>query len=308
MLQLQTAGYKALGNLSSRGEYPPQWETIDELEALTDRFMERFCEERLAVSQELGPGFLIPELLDRAIRTDEPEHMDNEQVAGEERLESVRALDRMNRMTLAYDHQCDLLMPLIATIARQKRPVGVLELAAGSGGLAFALAERAQQEHLDIRITASDIVPDMISEGNRIAAERSLPVNFMLLNVFDYERVGSGPIDLVIISQSLHHFRPGRLARMIAQAQRSGASFFAGIDGYRSLLLFGGVPLVAALQGSGTFTLDGLTSARKFYSEIELDIIARIATRKERHRVTCSWPLTMLLAELDGTPLPEHDW
>jgi len=299
MLQLETAGYKTLNDLRSRGEFPPEWTNIDELEQLTDRFMERFRAERFEVSKELGPGFVISELIDQTVRTSERENMDDETKPGEERLESVRALDRMNRMTFSYEHQCDLLMPLIEKLGRSGKTVGILELAAGSGGLAFALAERAQKTGIEVRITASDIVPEMISEGNRLAREKNLPLSFRRLNAFDFEGIEPGSADLVVISQSLHHFTPGQLALMIAQAKRHGASAFVGLDGFRSLLLIGGVPLVASLQGIGDFTLDGLTSARKFYSGIELDIIAAIATGNETHRVTCSWPMTILHVPLN---------
>jgi hypothetical protein len=294
MLQLEIPGYQALGNLRSRGEFPPKWTKIDELEGVTNRFMERFRDERFEASKELGPGFFVPEMIDRMIRTEEAERMDDASADGRERLDAVRALDRMNHMTLAYAHQCDLLMPIIAGLVRAERPVGILELAAGSGGLAFALCERARQAGIEVRVTASDIVPEMVSEGNRIAGERELPAQFRRLNAFDFDGVEPGSVDLVVISQSLHHFTSGQLALMIAQSELHGASAFVGIDGYRSLLLFGGVPLVAALQGIAAFTHDGLTSARKFFSQIELDIIAAIATRRQAHRVTCSWPLTML--------------
>ncbi|MGC8774704.1 MAG: class I SAM-dependent methyltransferase [Chlorobaculum sp.] len=294
MLQLETAGYKTLDQLRSRGEFPPRWSKIEELERLTDSFMERFRQERFKVSKELGPGFVFSELIEQMVRTSEREHMDDETKPDGERLESVRALDRMNRMTLAYEHQCDLLMPLIGELGRTGKPVSILELAAGSGGLTFALAERALKAGIEVRITASDIVQAMIDEGNRQAAERNLPVSFRRLNAFDFEGIEPGSVDLVLISQSLHHFTPGQLALMIAQAKRHGASAFVGLDGFRSLLLIGGVPLVASLQGIGEFTLDGLTSARKFYSGIELDIIAAIATDKEAHRVSCSWPMTVL--------------
>jgi hypothetical protein len=298
MLQLNTAGYTALGNLRSRGEFPPKWSGIDELESVTDRCIERFRQERYKVSSELGPGFLIPELIERAIRTGEREHMDDDSADGRDRLAWVRALDRMNHMTFAYAHQCDLLIPIITGLARTGKPVGILELAAGSGGLAFALCERAREAGIEVRVTASDIVPEMVSEGNRLAGERNLPVSFRRLNAFDFDGVEPDSVDLVVISQSLHHFTSGQLALMIVRAERHGASAFVGIDGYRSLLLFGGVPLVAALQGIAAFTHDGLISARKFWSEIELDIIATIATRRHAHLVSCSWPLTMLYAPL----------
>ncbi|NTW52334.1 MAG: class I SAM-dependent methyltransferase [Chlorobiaceae bacterium] len=299
MIQLRTAGYKALDNLRARGEFPPQWSSSDELEKITNQFIERFLSERLEVSSGLGPGFLMPEMIDRAIRTKETEHMDDSSARGSERLEWIKALDRMNWMTQSYNHQIDLLLPIIGELSRREGPVRVLELASGSGGLALAIAGHAREHGLDIVITASDIVPETVSEANRLAAGLNLPVSFRQLNAFDLEGIDKGSVDIVLISQSMHHFSPGQLALMIAQAETRGASAFVGIDGYRSLLLLGGVPLVASLQGMAQFTMDGLTSARKFYSELELDIIAQIATGRSGHKVECSWPLTMLHARLN---------
>ncbi|NTU57559.1 MAG: methyltransferase domain-containing protein [Chlorobiaceae bacterium] len=299
MIQLRTAGYKALDNLRSRGEFPPQWSSPTELETITNNFIERFLAERLDASRELGPGFLMPEMIDRAIRTREIENMDAASTDGTEKLEWIRALDRMNLMTQSYDHQVSLLLPIIGELRQGRAPVRILELASGSGGLAFALAGQAAKSGIDIVVTASDIVQETVSEGNRIAADRQLPVSFRNLNAFDYEGVEKGSVDMVVISQSMHHFSPGQLALMIAGAKAIGASAFVGIDGYRSLLLVGGVPLVASMQGIGAFTMDGLTSARKFYSELELGIIADVATRETGHRVECSWPLTLLQVKLN---------
>ncbi|HWQ25792.1 MAG TPA: class I SAM-dependent methyltransferase [Chlorobaculum sp.] len=299
MLQLRTAGYKALDNLRSRGEFPPGWNSPDELEMVTDQFMTKFLAERFDVSSELGPGFLIPEMIDRAVRTRETENMDDSSATGSEKLGWIRALDRMNQMTQSYTHQTSLLLPIISDISRRNGPARILELASGSGGLAFALAEQAGKYGLDITVTATDIVPETISEGNRLAAARDLPVTFRSMNAFDFEGLEKGSIDVVVISQSMHHFCPGQLALMIAQAESHGASAFVGIDGHRSLLLLGGVPLVASLQGIAAFTSDGLTSARKFYSELELEIIAQIATGRTGHRVVSSWPLSMLHAKLN---------
>jgi SAM-dependent methyltransferase len=295
MLQLRTAGYLALDNLRSRGEFPPRWNSIEDLEEVADRFMLRFLEERLEASKSLGPGFQLFEQLDRSVRSSDTEHMDSAETRGEEKLELVRALDRMNEMTFAYRHQIDLLDPILGELARLRQgPVRVLELASGLGGLAFALAGHARDKGIDIAVTASDIVPETVAEGRRRAIESSTPVDFIVLNAFDFAGVETGSFDLVIVSQSLHHFTPGQLALMIARSEAQGASSFVGIDGHRSLLLLAGVPLVASLQGIDAFTGDGLTSARKFYSDIELDIIAGIATGKTGHRVECSWPMTML--------------
>ena len=295
MLQLKTASFKALENLRSSGNFSSGFRNMDELNLKTDETVARFLDERFAVSQELGGFFWLVELLDSSIRTPDKEHMDKPNLPESERVELVQALDRQNMMMQLYPRYIDTLMPFINEVAEQtKQEVRVLELASGSGGLAFALAEMVQLKNLDVRVTASDIVPAFIEEGNRRAAQRKLSVSFRLINAFDMKELEMGEFDIVVMAQSLHHFTPGQLAVIIAQSGRYGATAFVGIDGYRSMLLAGGVPLVASLQGIGSFTLDGLTSARKFYSELELGIIAEIATGKRGHTVECSWPLSVL--------------
>jgi len=295
MLQLKTTGYKALDNLRSTGVFPVEWLSMEELKTQADAVVARFLEERFAVSQELGGGFLAAELVDRAIRTSEYEVMDQEGVAESERLALVRALDRQNMMMGLYGRYVDILLPLINDVARrEQREVRVLELASGNGGLALALGEEVRRQELRVRITGSDIVPAFVEEGNLHALKKRVPVNFQLLNAFNLQEIEKGEFDLVVMSQSLHHFSPGQLAVIIAQSLQYSSRGFVGIDGYRSVLLAFGVPLIAGLQGFGSFALDGLTSARKFYSELELEIIAEVAARGGNYTVACLWPFNVI--------------
>ncbi|MCF8383052.1 MAG: methyltransferase domain-containing protein [Chlorobium sp.] len=301
MLQLRTAGYKALDNLRSRNLFPPRWKNTQELEEATDRLMQQFLAERFAVSTELGAGFLMGELLDRAVRTDEAEVMDGEGLPEAEKLELVEALDRQNDAMGLYSLYASLLFPLVRDIAgRTRRTPRLLELASGSGGLALALASEAERDGIAVSVTGSDIVPVYMEESNRRAAEKKLPVTFRTLNAFTMEAPDEEPYDIVLISQSLHHFTPGQLAVIIAKAEERKASAFVGIDGYRDLLLGLGMPLVASLQQIKAFARDSLTSARKFYSEPELDLIAESAAGAGRHAVSCSWPVSVLSVRFDG--------
>ena len=301
MLQLKKAGNQALDILRSEGSFPPAWQSMEELETKTNNMVSRFLDERFKVSKKFGGGSLLTELLDRVLRTSDTECMDDTKLPETEKLELVQALDRQNHQMQLYPRYVALLLSLLEEITTgEQRKLRILELASGSGGLALALAEEAQRKHLPISVTASDIVPKFIEEGNRQAEEKKLPLNFQLLNAFNLPKFAEGSFDLMVISQSLHHFTPGQLAIMIAQSAQQTKTAFVGIDGYRSILLAGGVPLMASLQCIPSFALDGLTSARKFYSELELDLIAEIATGKREHTVTCDWPLSILTVRFDG--------
>jgi len=301
MLQFKKEGNQALENLRSSGEFPSAWQSMSELESTTNHFISRFLDERYRIANKIGGGSFLAELLDRALRTADTECMDDGTLPENEKLELVQALDRQNLTMQLYPRYVALLLSLLEKVEREEgRKFTVLELASGSGGLALALAEEAQRRDLPITITGSDIVPKFIEEGNRQSAEKQLPLNFQLLNAFDLPEFPEGSFDLMVMSQSLHHFTPGQLAIIIAQSAKHTKTAFVGIDGYRSVLLTGGVPLMACLQGIPSFALDGLTSARKFYSELELDIITEIATGKRDHTVTCDWPLSILTVRFDG--------
>ena len=301
MLQMKQAALKALENLRAAGEIPFVWQSMEELESKTNDVVSRFLDERFKVSKELGGGFCMPELLDRLMRTSESERMDDRELPEIEKLEMVKALDRQNEMLHLYPRYVAMLLSLLDDAIKGGEPmVKVLELASGSGGLAIALAEEVQRKNLPVSVTGSDIIPIFIEEGNRLAAEKKLPLRFRHLNAYDLSEFSAVSFDLMVLSQSLHHFTPGQLAVMIAQSAKCTKTAFVGIDGYRSLLLAGGVPLMASMQGIASFALDGLTSARKFYSEVELDIIAEIATGKRDHSVTSSWPVSILTIRFDG--------
>jgi len=289
---MRVAGVVALGKLREEGIFPGKGVGLEEMEGVVDGVVERFLEERFLVSQGLGGLDLAGELVDRALRTSDGEVMDEAGVPEGERLEMVRALDRQNVMLGLYGRYVEILLPVIREIAAvEMRAVRVLELACGTGGLALELAVGSGELAV---VTGSDVVPGFVEAGNLEAARRGLGVRFRVIDAFGMEGVRVGEFDVVVVSQSLHHFSPGQLAVMIARAGRLGVKRFVGIDGYRSVLLAGGVPLIASLQGLGAFMLDGLTSARKFYSEMELEIIAEIASGGGAYSVWCEWPFSVV--------------
>ncbi len=295
MLQLRTPSDKAREAVREKLPYPPRWRTPEELQETADSYIEAFLEERFNASRKLGGAYLLFELFDRSLRTSERERMDEPRLPADRKLEMIRALDRMNSMLMLYSHYCGIVEPYIRDVSkRKKRPARVLELAGGAGGLAFALAERAEASGLEMEITGSDIVPEYVAYCNRMAEKRGLPVTFEVIDAFSIGDARKASWDIVLVSQSLHHFSPGQLARIIHESSRLGASVFLGLDGYRSAELLAGVPLIAVLQGMKDFLLDGYTSARKFYSEAELDLIAETAVGPRGHKVRSSWPLSVL--------------
>jgi 2-polyprenyl-3-methyl-5-hydroxy-6-metoxy-1,4-benzoquinol methylase len=295
MIQCLENGTLALEHLRQSGELPPTWQSMAELEAQVNKLHIRFLEERWRIAEKRGWGDLAIELLDRAWRTNDREYMDEEHVSEAEKVAVMQALDRQNRLMDIYNRSANMLLALCREVPNQpQRPIRVLELACGSGGLALALAEMAQRHHLSLEITASDAVLAYCEEGNAQAKAQQLPVTFRQLDAFHLTDYANEQYDITVMSQSLHHFTAGQLAVIIAQAMSQTTTAFVGTDAQRSVLLAGGVPLVASLQAIPAFALDGFISARKFYSEPELALIAESATRRCNYTISRDWPLSVL--------------
>src|SRR5258706_12747482 len=110
--------------------------------------------------------------------------------------------------------------------ARFRRPAGVLELASGSGGFAFALDALAGRRGVRVDITASDIVPLYVERGQARAAKEGGRVTFRHLDALDMQSLDDGAFDVVFLAQSTHHFSPGQLPRLIAEPRAVATTAF----------------------------------------------------------------------------------
>lgn len=217
--------------------------------------------------------------LDAAARTDALEDMDRDDLPPEVRQMLVRRLHLFTRHNLAHHRFIRMLRPTIHRIATtHHRPTRALELASGSGELALALTRLATHHKLPLHITGSDIAAPFVDLANHNATRAKLPTRFRRINAFDLPTaITPGEFDLIFIVQAAHHFSPGQLATMIAQAHRARAAAFIAIDGRRSLRTLTLLPALMALYGSRHLIHDGWISARKFYADAELELIARTA-------------------------------
>lgn len=249
----------------------------DPLEDRADRLVFRLREARAREGRRRGLATRLAVRLDDWLRTDAPEYLDLASCADAEKVAIVARLDRLNRALRAYHRFFAILRPAIADrYRRERRPVRILELASGAGTFTLELARLAQAAGLPVEVHGSDYLGAHVREGRRRAAAAGLPVAFREVNAFDMHNVVAGEFDLVFLAQTMHHFTPGQLARMVEQAT-ARAPCFVGIDVRRSLHVWGIVPGMAALGPHWGFLHDGIVSIRKMYSEPELALVARLA-------------------------------
>lgn len=274
MLQLERLNRRAreaLGFTRAR----PVSETSDALARRADHAVAELRAKRRAMASGIARAMVT---VDELVRTDVTEHLDDPSFPADHKLRIVQGIHRMNAAVFAYDRFFHALAPHLKRVAaREKRPVRVLELAAGSGEFSFALAARAKRRKLDVEVTGSDYEPTYVEAANREARRRGLDVPFRELDAFDMHQVEDGAFDLVFIAQSIHHFTPGQLARTIAESGRVARYAFVGVDLRRSLFLFPFGIGVAALTRDPAYMHDSVVSMRKAYSEAELALVAELA-------------------------------
>lgn len=294
MLQLSALNLRAREAMAASGA-SLGWETPAELEALASDAVERLRALRSTLAA--GPTERLGVWLDWRLETDAVEYLDRPDYSQDRKLAQVRLLHLQNRATGSYRRFLSLLLPAIKATAANT-PDGrarVLELASGSGELTMELARLAAKSGAPFTITGSDRVQAFVDDGNLRARARGLDASFRRIDAFELEGVSKGEVDVVFIAQSIHHFTAGQLARMIARAGEIGARHFIGIDGYRSLGLLGVAPALAALTLRPTHTHDAFVSARKFYPQAELALIAEIAAPCARVSVERAMPAFSVL-------------
>jgi 2-polyprenyl-3-methyl-5-hydroxy-6-metoxy-1,4-benzoquinol methylase len=213
--------------------------------------------------------------------THEGEYLDDPSLDPRMRVEILSHLDDMNDLLGSYASFFDRLRPYLGAGARTR----VLDLAAGHGGFVLAAAELARAEKLDLELTASDIKREYLELGAERARRAGLSARFELQDALDLSSLGPGQYDVLTCTQSLHHFRPGQIAVMFAEAARVASRAVLFIDGARS------ARNAAAILGLGllffrhrAFTHDALVSFRRFYVPEELELIARLCPAGARAR------------------------
>jgi hypothetical protein len=273
------------------------------LAAYIDAAVQDVRAERFRTGAAQGGFSALLSRLDRWLLTEEREHLDDPHFPEEDKLRIVRGLHLMNMLTLSYQRFLRALRPTLMRVAqREGRPARLLELAGGTGGFALALAKLAIREQVPVVVQGSDIVPAYVRHAQAEADRRRLPVSFQVIDATRMEGFEPGAFDVVFVAQSMHHFGPGMLGSMIAQAARVARYAFVGIDGYRSLSMLGIVTGPAVLSLHGPSLHDAWISARSFYSQPELRLIAQLAAPKARVSARRDFINTVLEVQFGARP------
>lgn len=271
-----------------------------------DRALDEVRRRRAALAEQHGGLTAGLARLDARLRTDRPERMDDPGLPAAERVALVRDLHRHNVLVGTYARFVGALDPVIRAVERARgRPARLLELASGSGAFTLALAARARRRGLRVEITGSDIVPEYVEQARAAATRRGSDVEFRVLDALSLGGLDAGVFDLVFLGQAAHHFSPGSLASIVRAARRVATTAIVVVDGRRSLSMFAALAFTNALLPR--LRHDSFLSARKFYSEPELALIARAGAPDATVEVRPSHPGYSVLVARWEAPAPSDD-
>ena len=213
----------------------PPAQRSEGLERHVDAVMTELRAERRRRARESGKLASVGAALDAALRTT-PSSIWTTGYPEKGKLGIALGLHMMNVASASYSRFFTMLRPTLQAIeARHGRPArwswswravrgGSRSPSTRSRGGA-ALAWRSRLGH-------RSALRDARSVARRARRGAS---HVRHLDALDMESIADAAYDVIFIAQSVHHFSPGKLARMIAASRRVALTAFVSVDGYRSL-------------------------------------------------------------------------
>jgi 2-polyprenyl-3-methyl-5-hydroxy-6-metoxy-1,4-benzoquinol methylase len=237
-----------------------------------------------------------PLLFDRALHVrNREEHIDNPALPEERRRKLIRGLDRLNRAVGAYQWLFWALEGFLDRAAPAGE-VSVLDLGSGHGAFPIRLARQGHLGRHPLRVVGSDLQPAYVEEARQAAARAGADVEFRVVDALQLEHL-EPRFDVLTCTQTVHHFPPELLARMLVSARahaRLGILFF---DAQRSALnVLGAAAMGIVASGADPLFLhDAVVSVRRMYAPGELELLARCAPGGEAVRAHNYGPLYVVL-------------
>jgi len=216
----------------------------------------------------------------------QPEIMDSPGLDPEEHVRALRALARVNLLSLTARRIWREVRQIEA------RPVRVLDVACGGGDVALALAGRARAAGLPLEVTGCDTSVTALAHAREQAKNRSLAVRFLELDA-TRDPLPRG-FDLVASSLFLHHLEPDPATEVLAEMARAGGRVVVQ-DLLRTALGYGlAWATLRVISRSRVAHVDGPRSVHASFRVGEVEEMARRAGLRGA-RVTRCWPQRFLL-------------
>ncbi len=244
------------------------------------RRFDEVMDEAIESLRTTPPETLRAKLLhwaDRATFAQADEILDDLSYSASNRARLLEQLDALNEALGSYDRWNQFLEPMVRTAYdRFRRPLRVWDLASGHAGYALSL-----KSHFGrcVHVTATDLRAEYLELGRAKAVSRGLDIDFRKVDALELPEEAQ-PVDLFVCTQSLHHFSPGQVARILGGAMHQARLGIVCFDAERGMLPLSTIPLLlAAWTRSWAMVHDAWVSVRRMYSPDELWLLAQAAPR-----------------------------
>ena len=201
----------------------------------------------------------------------------------------VDTIERMERVSFGHTAVADAILDLAVSRAGARRPVRVLEVAAGNGWLTANLAGRAVRRGLEVDLTATDINVDLVDSMRERFEMDGVRATARQADVSNLSEMGDGEVHVAVMSMCLHHLPAEIITASIRELHRVSAGGMVIHDLRRSLVSLLGLPPLAvavALMGGQGFALhDTAVSVRRAYTAGELEALLTEAGLGASYRV-----------------------
>lgn len=205
-----------------------------------------------------------------------------------------RSLESINRLTGAYRPTLAWLDSMCETLRRQGRPIHIVDVGSGYGGMLRSIARWAAEKHIPVVLTGIDLNPNALS-----AARDATPpevATFTEGNVFEL-RPAEG-IDLVMSSQFTHHFEDQAVVDFLRWMESSARLGWFISDLHRQPLTFFGFRALTSLTTLHPIAIqDGLVSIlRSFRRQDWQSLCQEAAVPPNSVTITEQWPARLCVA------------
>lgn len=199
----------------------------------------------------------------------QPEVMDQPDLDPAAHHQALRALNRLNRASRSVDLILQALTPILA---RESRPLRILDIATGGGDTPIALSRWAQEHHHPLTIHGCDISPIALEHAKAAATREALDIHFFPLDAVS-EPLPTG-YDVMLFSLFLHHLTDEACISLLRKASQCTRHVIIS-DLHRSRVNLG-IAYIASrvLTRSPVVHVDTLLSIRAAFTPLELRAIA----------------------------------
>ncbi|MFQ5536832.1 MAG: methyltransferase domain-containing protein [Gemmatimonadota bacterium] len=222
----------------------------------------------------MGPGRVL-----------EPELMDDPALEASAHRDALRALARINRLSLAAGR----VWREVRRVHREHgRRVRVLDLACGGGDILVAVARRAARSGIPLQAEGWDISPRAVAVARHAAAAAGAEVAFSTSDALTAALPGD--LDVLSCALFLHHLSETDAEALLRRVREASPRVFLLQDLRRSSV---GCALawltLHTLVRSPVARVDGLRSVRAAFTPQEVGALA-VAAGLEGARVRRVWP------------------